>query len=409
MIMATTEEERKRLGYKPVAQIKVPEIPALSDDVIKTGEKYSMGTAQQSSSSSSMQGTQSEGTSHNETAVTFDPNAINELKNNISVYDNLFSKSATINPEEDNILKRIGQMRRDREDTIKRNLRNSAGREARKLKYNAWTNFLTSLGNIAGLGNATPIHIDNSRTIESFNRLQDIYDAADNLHNDPTLTWLDRENLARRAAIDAYNKQAEQRNIDIKNAAISNAANRVGYKQVSDSNTKQSGISVGQSSSAGRSVNEGIVQEGMPQDVLNAKSGKGSGEYAVMIGGGKGIPAANLKGLTKAEALFMVTDVLDARKNGGKSSATGKDVGGLLSGKIEYEYKGEKKDYDLGSQEDIDLLMATILGNSGESQVAINTLASKFDKRDKDGIYFNYFNGIQAPEEDYEGNLDGEV
>ena len=155
--MATLEEERKRLGYKPVTQIKVPEIPALSDDVIKTGEKYSMGTTQQSSSSSSMQGTQSEGTSHNETAVRFDPNAINELKDNISVYDDLFSKSATINPEEDSVIKKLGQMRKRRESLLKENLQSSADRERKKLKYNAWTNFLTSLGNIAGMGKAAEI------------------------------------------------------------------------------------------------------------------------------------------------------------------------------------------------------------------------------------------------------------
>ena len=405
-------EKEKKLEYKPQQKVQTPTYTGLSDDVTKTGEEYSSGSSRQSSNSSSFQATEQSGHSDSRSKVTFDPNAIKELNANKGVYGDLLAKSHTINADDDSVLRKIGQMRRERERTLKDNLRRSAGREARKLKYNAWTNFLTSLGNIAGLGNAAPIKIDNARTVESFNRLQDMYDAAANLQNDPTLTWLDKENLSRMAAIEAYNAQAKQNDVSAENALLSNAASRVGYEQQTTGDTRSSGTTVGGSSSYQAGVQSGIKQEGITPEgaaIKAAKSGE-ENEYAVLIGGGAGVPASGLKGLSKAEALFMVTDALEARKANGVSNATGVDVSKLLGDSIEYTHKGKKKKYNTSNAKDIDLLLAAVMGNTGESQVAINAIASKLDKRDTEGVYYKYFNNVEQDKgTGFDNDFDGEV
>lgn len=387
MNIVMTEKEKKDIfSYPEDLNIKQPE-----DDIIIT------------QGSQSEQATKSSGWAKNQQNTTSDSNSSSTQKTTFTGSNPYLSSSRTINADNDSVLKNIGSMRQERLNSLKSNLQKSADRERRKLRFNAWSDFLSSLGNIAGVGNNVVVRPDNTKTLESFKRMQDIYDAADNLHNNPTLTWLDRERLNRQAAIDAYNLQAAQNDINVRNQWELNKANRTAFETTSSNRAHQDSASNSRSDSGQTGYSKSVTKQGMTPIGISVKnnSGKGSGEYAVMIGGGRGTPAANLKGLTKAEALFMVTDVLEARKNGGKSSTTGKDVGGLLSGKIEYEYKGDKKEYDLGSSNDIDVLMATILGNSGESQVAINTLASKFDKKDKDGVYYNYFTG-----NDYGVNLD---
>lgn len=405
-------EKEKKLEYKPQQKVQTPTYTGLSDDVIKTGEEYSSGSSRQSASSSSFQSTEQSGSSDSRSKVTFDPNAVRDLKGQKDVFADLLNKSHTISADDDSVLRKIGQMRRERERTLKDNLRRSAGREARKLKYNAWTNFLTSLGNIAGLGNAVPIKTDNARTVESFNRLQDMYDAAANLQNDPTLTWLDKENLSRIAAIEAYNAQAKQNDVSAENALLSNAASRVGYEQQTTGNTSSSGATVGGSSSYQAGVQSGIKQEGLTPEgaaiKAAAKTGSNTGSNAKTVNLISNDPNAPLIGITDRDANTIISDLYTHMGSKNRESGLvryqdkfgntrGADIGKIadaLEGKeVSYiDEHGEVQDVKLssGNIKSI-LLMAT--GNSGESAHLARQLASLIASADKEGVYYKYFSG----------------
>lgn len=405
-------EKEKKLEYKPQQKVQTPTYTGLSDDVIKTGEVYNSGSSEQTANTSSFQQTQQEGNTNSTTEVVFDPNAVRDLKGQKDVYADLLNKSHTINANDDSVLRKIGQMRRERERTLKDNLRRSAGREARKLKYNAWTNFLTSLGNIAGLGNAAPINIDNSRTVESFNRLQDMYDAAANLQNDPTLTWLDKENLSRIAAIEAYNAQAKQNDVSAENTLLSNAASRVGYKQQTEGNTRSSGTTVGGSSTHQVGVQSGIKMEGITPEGAAikdaAKTGSNTGSNAKTVNLISNDPEAPLIGITDRDANTIISDLYTHMGSKNRESGLVRyqdkfgNIRGADIGKIADALEGKEVQYidkdgnviseklSSGNIKSI-LLMAT--GNSGESAHLARQLASLIASADKEGVYYKYFSG----------------
>lgn len=426
------EEIKNKQKQLQVQGSQVPEVEyeglGLNEGTVPISEDYQANVSKQSNKQSSFNTSLNAGKSNTVSSASLNKDAISQV--NPSDYGNIIQKRGLIDASTDSILAEIGKMRENRLNTLKKNLQTSADRERRKLKFNAWANLLTSLGNIAGLGNATPVQTDNTRTLESFKRLQDIYDAADNIESDPTVSWLDRENLNRRAVIDSYNQQSEQNFINQMNQFASGLANAVGVNREQETTNEAASISQGGGQSYGAAINEGLKTSGLTEEGIAIQEGKnrtGQNAHTVNLGGGVG--AKKLVGITDRDANTILAD-LQANIDSGKSSlvtykdSTGNTVGAdikpLIDGlkgrtvqvrRHKVDEKGNKlydndgkpvivtENVKLSTDSSIRNILMMALGDTGDSQFIARQLTSMIDNADRYGVYYQYFgtDGYRPP------------
>lgn len=421
---------------------QVPEVEyeglGLNEGAVPISEDYHTNVSKQSNKQSSFNTSLSAGKSNTVSSASLNKDAISQV--NPSDYGNIIQKRSLIDASTDSILAEIGKMRENRLNTLKKNLQTSADRERRKLKFNAWTDLITSLGNIVGWGiggtSATPVQTDNRKTLESFKRLQDIYDAADNIESDPTVSWLDRENLNRRAVIDSYNQQSEQNFINQMNQFASGLANAVGVNREQETTNEAASISQGSGQSYGAAINEGLKTSGLTEEGAAIQEGKnrtGQNAHTVNLGGGVG--AKKLVGITDRDANSILAD-LQANIGSGKSSLVRYEdedgnrvsanikpiIEGLKGRKI--QVRSHKKDENgntifdkdgkpvivtedvkLSTDASIRSILMMALGDTGDSQFIARQLTSMIDNADRDGVYYQYFgSGTYVPPPPVDGN-----
>lgn len=110
----------------------------------------------------------------------------------------------------------------------------------KKGRYLAWTDFLNSLGQIAGQGYAPVRPYDNSRTLKAFDDLDKMRLAAEQVKNDDSLNWIEKLRLQEQIQTAARDKaaqlQAQKINADIDkvNAKALNDAAKMSAVEVKD-------------------------------------------------------------------------------------------------------------------------------------------------------------------------------
>lgn len=124
----------------------------------------------------------------------------------------------------------------------------------RKGRYLAWTDFLNSLGQIAGQGYAPVRPYDNSRTLKAFDDLDKMRLAAEQVKNDDSLNWIEKLSLQDRIQHNAREMAMAKQAETARNAALKyNAETTRRFAEKTMDRTK---ASEGSSQSDGTSVNQ---------------------------------------------------------------------------------------------------------------------------------------------------------
>ena len=372
------QQEQQKSQYAPVTGIVNP-IPSTPSDIKAT----QAGVVEQGGQQ------KTEHSGYNQTNTQ--SNATTEYESVRTGVKPTFVSTPTINAQQDSVLRSIGKQRQDRLATLQNTLQSAADRERRMLKYSAWSDFLTSLGNVAGVGRAIPIQPDNTRTLESFKRMQDIYDAADSINEDPTLTWLDRERLNRQAVIEATNLQAKANDAALQNQFEMAMAKETGVKRTSKSSNESSSEGVNRGSSYDTNYSKSVKVEGLTTDGEEIEALKMSKDKPFTYWGqSSGRPADILIKADEAKTRAIVRDVLGAERNGYESTIMpGANIEAISKAIDEAGIKG---------------LMIQIKENPESYDNSLADVASIIEKADTTGIYVKWLSG--EVDNDYSKNID---